>query len=160
MCKVWPSRPQTKPSSSSAPAFYLPFSPSPNLLFTPPPTHRTHKTKCLLAPRDLSCLVSSRRVSFSAHARLCCEAWGEAESEGAQGVRRAVADGEGAVLRQDQGPQEGALDAGGGQAPRRLHPDQRPWQLAPAPQARRSEFHSSLVPFHLIAVSTVRRLLS
>jgi hypothetical protein len=54
-------------------------------------------------------------------------------------IESTIADGEGAVLRQE-GAQEGAVDAGGGQAPRRLHPGQRPRQLAPIPQARRSAF--------------------
>jgi hypothetical protein len=45
-------------------------------------------------------------------------------------------DGEDAVLRR-QGREEGAVDAGGGQAARRLRPGQWVRQLAPAPQARR-----------------------
>jgi hypothetical protein len=44
--------------------------------------------------------------------------------------------GEGSVLRED-GPQEGAMDAGGGQGPRRPHPALRPRQLARPAQASR-----------------------
>lgn len=166
-----PPRPQTKPSSSSAAAFPLtPVSTNP-----PSHTHHTHKAKkkkSAFERRAISGAWCRRDTSvsfcFSAHARLCCGGWEEPKSEaaarssGSAGGGRS--DGKGTLLRQEQGPQERALDAGGGQAPRRLHPDQRPWQLAPAPQARRSEFLSLLVPslrgFHRRRLSSARPLVS
>uniref|UniRef100_I1P2I6 Uncharacterized protein n=2 Tax=Oryza TaxID=4527 RepID=I1P2I6_ORYGL len=85
--------------------------------FLSPPFHPLNHSKSSSRPRPC-CLV--RSGSFAGGG------WGSARH------------GEGAVLRQE-GAQEGAVDAGGGQAPRRLHPGQRPRQLAPPPQARRAE---------------------
>jgi hypothetical protein len=66
------------------------------------------------------------------------EGKGEANGEPGGQIRQTAADGEGAVLRHESRAQEGLVDPGGGQAPRRLHPGQRPRELAHAPQARRS----------------------
>jgi len=141
-----PPRPQTKPSSSSAPRSLSPCLATSKIFFFTTPLPCSHIT--LLAGsqhralvRAAPSLVLGVNALVSARARVWeRQGGGSASGSAAGGGRRPAADGEGAVLRQDQGAQEGALDAGGGQAPRRLHPGQRPRELAPAPQARRSGF--------------------
>jgi hypothetical protein len=157
-----PPRPQTKPSSSSAAAFPL----TPASTNPPSHTHHTHKTKKSAFERRATSGAWCRRDALVSERARAFVLWGlgRAEERGGSAIESGSAgggraDGKGTLLRQEQGPQEGALDAGGGQAPRRLHPDQRPWQLAPAPQARRSEFLSLLVPslrgFHRRRLSLV-----